>query len=85
MLEDEALLIIERQNAQLATETSLLQLAVGSILDKKSGKLLKDRLKKLAIEVVPRSMNDGPEAVEWRPSEDQLDKTNGWVPPEVEE
>lgn len=83
MVEDETLLIIERQNAATVTESALLQLAVASILDKKAGKSLEKRLKKLSIEVVPRSIGRAVDAVEYRPSEDQIE--NGWVPPEVEE
>lgn len=82
MLEDEALLVIERANSQTVTELSILQLAVGSILDKKAGKLFEKRLKKLSIETKPRSIKE--ESLQWPPP-GHVDADNGWVPPEVED
>lgn len=82
MLEDEALLVIERVNAQTVTEASILQLAVGSILDKKAGKAFEKRLKKLSIETKPRSQEE--ESLQWPPP-GHVVTDNGWVPPEVED
>lgn len=84
MVEDEAMLIIERHNSATVTELSLLQLAVGSILDKKTGKAFEKRMKKLSIETVPRSIGSKDETVQWPPP-DLVVEDNGWVPPEVEE
>lgn len=84
MVEDEALLIIERQNAKIATEAAIMQLVVGSILDKKTGKLLEKRLKKLSIEVGPRSIAATSDAIQWPPP-NYIPSSNGWEPPEVEE
>jgi len=84
MVEDEALLIIEQRNSATVTELSLLQLAVGSILDKKAGKAFERRMKKLSIETVPRSIGSEAETVQWPPP-DHVVSDNGWVPPEVEE
>lgn len=84
MLEEEALLVIERQNAMVVTETTLLQMAVASILEKKAGKALDKRLKKLSIEVQPRSIENEGDEVQWPPP-DYVESDNGWKPPEVEE
>lgn len=84
MLEDEALLVIERQNAATVTELSIMQLVVASILDKKAGKSLEKRLKKLSIETIPRSIGNELETVQWPPP-GYIQSDNGWVPPEVEE
>jgi len=82
MVEDEALLVIERRNAQTVTEMSVMQLVVGSILDKKAGKALEKRLKKLSIKVAPRSLDT--ETVQWPPP-GYVAIDNGWVPPDVED
>lgn len=48
MLWVESQLVVERQNQQAVTNAVLLQLAVGSILSKKTGSEFKKTLKKLS-------------------------------------
>ncbi len=48
MLWVESQLVVERLNQQAATQAVLLQLAVGSILSKKTGSEFKKTLKKLS-------------------------------------
>lgn len=54
-LHDEALLVVERQNARMLTEAELLRQSVLSILSKEGGKKLKDFRARLAIDVEARS------------------------------
>jgi len=51
MVLDEVTLVTERVNGILASETSLLQLAVSSILVKKAGTNLDRQLKDLSLDI----------------------------------
>jgi hypothetical protein len=54
MLIDETNLVQERENARISTEAILLQLAAGSILSTKAGKVFTKTLNGLAKEAVVR-------------------------------
>jgi hypothetical protein len=58
---DEASLIIERESAERASEASLLQLAIGSMLSPKSRTAFTKRLEALNVETKPVAALFSPE------------------------
>jgi hypothetical protein len=58
MLWDEASLVVERVNAMEITRSTLMQLAISSILSKKAGKEFEKRVASLNMEAKPREAND---------------------------
>lgn len=58
MLWDEASLVVERINALEITRSTLMQLAISSILSKKAGKEFDKRVSSLNMEATPKAVRD---------------------------